>query len=831
VPARILAALCSLAVTAAIACGITPSASFAAEGDLTLRFNSVDEVLPGEEFTLQLSVENNEIGLGLVTSYLEFDGNTFEILSVTNGGLVSDADFEGQAEPVPMIGWSTIEDSATDCVTAYATFRVKDTAAAGTYEITISERDDGCFATFDLETYDPINLSPVIVPATVAVASDEPLAGYEWYTTPAGENAYEIGTASELAEFANIVNGTVPPEYGIAQDNFAGKAVTLTADVDLSAIADWAPIGSDYEHAFKGTFDGAGKAISSLTVVGGADSYQGLFGCSNGTIKNFSIAGTISGTSGDFYGAVVGFNFGTIEDVISTVDISAAGVYNVGGVAGFNTSGVWVIANSARVNIVQPTFDDAVGLVQRCGWEGIALTAANKVGGIVGENAGTVKECYSGTGAISAPGSGKGGAGGIVGRNGCNNNADETGFVDSCYSFAAVGSSGDRWFGGITGFQNNTYGKPGKSPVSSTSNCYFAGSIVRGYSSNWGPMVGEPDGGKVPANGSNNYTLEGLSSGGSSEIVKGIVKTEAELKAPAMVGLLNGEGSAFNVDSDGINGGYPVLAWQGGTPFVKTPIADVTVTGLKALYAAEGQAAEQALVLTYTPEGGEEAALVEGVDYELSYEGNVAPETAGESTKGTVTITGIGAYEGTRTLRFKLTANADANKTIISKAAVSGLKSVRTTTLDGPAVQDALVLTYTPEGGEAVTLVEGTDYELSYANNTETGTAQVYITGIGDWKGTIAKNFKCYVDKPSVAKCTVSGLKVKAYTGEPIEQDLTVAYTKADGEEVTLVEGEDYELSYENNIGPAPQTNPAKVIITGLGDFGGTRTMNFKITG
>ncbi|HAM14646.1 MAG TPA: hypothetical protein DCP91_02010, partial [Eggerthellaceae bacterium] len=398
-------------------------------------------------------------------------------------------------------------------------------------------------------------------------------AAYAWYVAPEAEDSYVISTADELSEFAQIVNGAVPDVYGIAQDDFAGKTVTLAADIDLSAIEDWAPIGSDYEHAFKGTFDGAGKAITGLTVVGAGANYQGLFGCSDGTIKGFSIAGAITGTTGDYYGGVAGFNFGTIEDVMSSVNITASGVYNMGGIAGFNTSGVWVIADSNRNNVVQPTFEDAVGLVQRCGWEGTMLTAANKVGGIVGENAGTVSQCFSDTGAISAPGSSKGGAGGIVGRNGCNNNADETGFVDSCYSFATVGSAGDRWFGGIVGFQNNTYGVSGKSPVSSTSNCYFAGTIVSGgYSSNWGPIVGNSDGGSIPAIGSNNYSLEGILSGGSAEIQKGIVKTAEQMKADSLVlalnaGLPEGVDAVWNADNSGegaINGGFPVLAWQGG---------------------------------------------------------------------------------------------------------------------------------------------------------------------------------------------------------------------------------------------------------------------------
>ena len=36
-----------------------------------------------------------------------------------------------------------------------------------------------------------------------------------------------------------------------------GINITLTADIDLSGI-DWTPIGIDYNHQYKGTFNGGG---------------------------------------------------------------------------------------------------------------------------------------------------------------------------------------------------------------------------------------------------------------------------------------------------------------------------------------------------------------------------------------------------------------------------------------------------------------------------------------------------------------------------------------------------------------------------------------------
>ncbi|HEX3039651.1 MAG TPA: leucine-rich repeat protein, partial [Caproiciproducens sp.] len=92
-----------------------------------------------------------------------------------------------------------------------------------------------------------------------------------WYTESA--SSYKIGTAQQLADFAKRVNGGT---------TFAGKTVTLTADIDLAG-RDWTPIGTDAGNRFQGTFDGRAHVISHLTI-GSSDNpnsdllYLGLFG-------------------------------------------------------------------------------------------------------------------------------------------------------------------------------------------------------------------------------------------------------------------------------------------------------------------------------------------------------------------------------------------------------------------------------------------------------------------------------------------------------------------------------------------------------------------------
>ncbi len=60
----------------------------------------------------------------------------------------------------------------------------------------------------------------------------------------------------------------------------------------------------------------------------------------------------------------------------------------------------------------------------------------------------------------------------------------------------------------------------------------------------------------------------------------------------------------------------------------------------------------------------------------------------------------------------------------------------------GSAVTPKPVVTYKASAdAQAVTLTEGTDYELSYKNNTEPGTATVVVTGKGSYQGVLEETF------------------------------------------------------------------------------------------
>ncbi len=234
----------------------------------------------------------------------------------------------------------------------------------------------------------------------------------------------------------------------IISDNVSG--ITIDA-------ATWTPIGTATS-PFTGTFDGNGKTITwSGSAAMSADNFA-IFGKSSGTIENFDVAGSYSvdGTNLRNISAVVGYNTGTISGVDSTTNISTG-------------SGLCVI------------------------------------GGIVGQNAGTVKDCTN-AGDITSDYTGKNGVGGMVGRNGNNNTATETGKVENCANSGDISCSNGRWVGGIAGFQNS---------LSSVTNCTNTGTITAYRDS--GSLVGKEEGTTSDSTGvdgaytitvGGNYTIE-----------------------------------------------------------------------------------------------------------------------------------------------------------------------------------------------------------------------------------------------------------------------------------------------------------------------------------
>ena len=114
------------------------------------------------------------------------------------------------------------------------------------------------------------------------------------------------------------------------------------------------------------------------------------------------------------------------------------------------------------------------------------------------------------------------------------------------------------------------------------------------------------------------------------------------------------------------------------------------------------------------------AWLVAGTDYELSLKDNV---NAGQAT---LTLKGKGNFTGSKTTTFTiLPADLADTDVTVTKARV----------YTGKAITDGVKVQHT------ATLKQGTDYTVSFKNNTEPGVAAVTVTGKGNYAGSVTKPF------------------------------------------------------------------------------------------
>ena len=159
------------------------------------------------------------------------------------------------------------------------------------------------------------------------------LAESGWYYNQTSKS-YTIKTLEELCFLATLVNDK--------HIDFSGKTITLNADIDLSGIKDWAPIGKDADHPFRGTFNGNNKVISGMTVAGDYAN-AGLFGVvDGGTIQNVTVKDgkVTSAAAGANVGGIVGWlKSGGVYSCACTAEVSGSGQNAViGGLVGKNDS-------------------------------------------------------------------------------------------------------------------------------------------------------------------------------------------------------------------------------------------------------------------------------------------------------------------------------------------------------------------------------------------------------------------------------------------------------------------------------------------------------------
>mgnify|MGYP002542684493 CR=1 FL=1 len=296
---------------------------------------------------------------------------------------------------------------------------------------TIKPETDGGYKLYLGETYAYTVTKAEYIPVhgSITAAEDKTLsftltyAGEGWdgtaKTAPTQDKngVYQIGTAAELAWFADAVNK--------GDTTISGK---LTANINLNG-KPWTAIGTS-SNKFAGTLDGDSHTVSGLAGTGGLVYYLSA----NGTVKSLCVDCAIDGTSN--VGGIADKSEGRIENCLVSGYIKGGDdvIFGVGGIVGHGVAGNVI---SGCVSTADILFKYSRYAVQ------------NGAGGIVGYTYGTVENCYfAGNVHTNAKSVSAGGFGGLVG---C---ARSNAVMKDCYTVGAV-TGPESSFGAVVGKVNS----------------------------------------------------------------------------------------------------------------------------------------------------------------------------------------------------------------------------------------------------------------------------------------------------------------------------------------------------------------------------------------
>lgn len=191
--------------------------------------------------------------------------------------------------------------------------------------------------------------------------------------------------------------------------------------------------------------------------------------------------------------------------------------------------------------------------------------------------------------------------------------------------------------------------------------------------------------------------------------------------------------------------------------------------------------------------------MVENTDYTVTNNGGT------EAGEYEVKVKGIGNYTDEATQSFTILSSG-VNTFVVTLEA-------NEYTYDGTAHKpDATVMM------NDRTLTEGTDYTLTYSNNTNAGTATVTVKGVGDYTGERVKTF--LIQPKTLTDVMVTLDRTSFIYNEKVQKP---EVTVADG---TIMTADDYEVT--NDGGTTEGTY--QVVVTGQNNYKGVVIKSFTIT-
>ena len=247
-------------------------------------------------------------------------------------------------------------------------------------------------------------------------------------------------------------------------------------------------------------------------------------------------------------------------------------------------------------------------------------------------------------------------------------------------------------------------------------------------------------------------------------------------------------------------------------------IADADVSADNLILKANGKVQKPIPTLTYNGK-----KLVNKKDFTVTFP-DVRDGAYKENGTYSVRISGIGNYTGSREVTVTVTGAKMASKLTVG--------SIGKQLYTGEPIEPSLVVK-----DEKKVLKQGEDYTVSFENNKEVGTATATVAGIGNYAGTKKVTFKIVanasISSAQITMTTADGWNFvgSTYTGNEIRPDQYMVNVTIKGKEnqtktVTLKEGTDYTVSYQNNV----NAGTATMLFKGINGYSGSQKKTYRIT-
>lgn len=226
---------------------------------------------------------------------------------------------------------------------------------------------------------------------------------------------------------------------------------------------------------------------------------------------------------------------------------------------------------------------------------------------------------------------------------------------------------------------------------------------------------------------------------------------------------------------------------------------------------------------------GKSMDLIQGMDYTLSYKNNAKVSTGGNTAS--VAIKGKGNFKGTiKDIPFtikpqnleNLKDGITAGDIVVKNAKKYDKVIPVIKDLNGKKLKnktDFIVESYTIEGAEDASRKPVIGEQVIISVKAKEG---------GNYEGTVRTTFRVIDNNNSISKAAIK-VKPQVYTGKSIvleKEDITEITMKIKGQKVSLTQDDFEIIGYTNNI----KKGKAKVTIHGLREYGGTKTVTFRIT-